>query len=345
MFHCREISDKEKWEDFLSKCPERTFLQSWNWGEFQERMGNKIWRLAIYDRGGTVINSVALVAKITARRGKFLLVQHGPAFRSDENKKEILSSFTEELGKIGRREGTDFIRMNPLLKRSSENEEIFKNLGFKEAPIHANAYEATWKLDITPPEDSLLAGMRKTTRYLIRQSLKNLDVSVEKSENASDIEYYQKLNEEVAGRQKFVPFSKEYIRNEFEVFLKDKEALLFFGKYKGELAAAALIVFWSGIGFYHQAASRPEYQKFSVPYLLQWEAVKEAKKRGCLLYDFWGFVDPKENPRHPWAGPTLFKMGFGGRVQEYIKTRDYPLSGKYRLINLFERARKIKRSL
>jgi len=35
--------------------------------------------------------------------------------------------------------------------------------------MHANAYEATWKLDITPSEEELLKGMRKTTRYLIRQ--------------------------------------------------------------------------------------------------------------------------------------------------------------------------------
>jgi len=45
----REIVQKEIWEDFLLKCKEKTFLQSWNWGEFQEKMGNKIWRFGVYE--------------------------------------------------------------------------------------------------------------------------------------------------------------------------------------------------------------------------------------------------------------------------------------------------------
>ena len=211
--------------------------------------------------------------------------------------------------------------------------------------MHANAYEATWKLDLTPSEEELLINMRKTTRYLIRQAMKNPDITIEKSEKLSDIEIYQKLNKEVAVRQKFTPFSYEYIKNEFEVFSKDNEALLLFGKYKREVAAAALVIFWSGIGFYHQAASLSKYAKFSIPYLLQWEAIKEAKKRGCKLYDFWGFTDPKKEPKHPWAGPTLFKMGFGGYKKEYVKTQDFPLSKKYWLTYFFEKLRKTKRGL
>ena len=53
------------------------------------------------------------------------------------------------------------------------------------------------------------------------------------------------------------------------------------------------------------------------------EAIKEAKKRGCKVYDFWGFTDPEKFPKHPWAGPTLFKMGFGGHKEEYVKTQDW----------------------
>ena len=46
---CREITDRKIWEDFLLRCEEKTFLQAWNWGEFQQRMGNKIWRLGTYE--------------------------------------------------------------------------------------------------------------------------------------------------------------------------------------------------------------------------------------------------------------------------------------------------------
>jgi lipid II:glycine glycyltransferase (peptidoglycan interpeptide bridge formation enzyme) len=331
----KKVNDKNIWEDFFRRQKEKTFLQSWNWGEFQQRMGNKIWRLGVFnDEGG--LASVCLVVKVEAKRGKFLLIQHGLGIS------EVLLN---KLKEIAREEDCSFIRIAPLLERTEENVKLFRNLGFREAPMHANAYEATWKLDLTPSEDDLLMNLRKTTRYLIRQTLKNQDVVVEKSEKLDDVRIYQELNREIAKRQRFVPFSSEYIKNEFEVFSPDGQVLLFSGKYKGEIAAAALIVFWSGIGFYHQAASREKYAKLSIPYLLQWEAIKEAKSRGCRFYDFWGFVDPKENPKHPWAGPTLFKMGFGGQAHQYLKTQDLPLSKKYWLTFVFEKLRKAKRTL
>jgi len=341
MLICREIKDKNTWENFLSKQKEKTFLQSWAWGEFQEKMDNKIWKLGVFD--GQDLLLIGLVVGIKAKRGRFLLVQHGPIIKRQE--KEALNIFLEKLKEIGRQENCSFIRIAPLFLRTKENLDIFRNLGLKESPMHANAYEATWKLDISLSEEKLFSSMRKTTRYLIRQAIKNGDIQIKKSNNLSDIEKYQELNKEVASRQKFVPFSKEYIKNEFEVFLKDSQVLLFLGEYKGEVAAAALVIFWSGIGFYHQAASKSKFQKFSIPYLLQWEAIKEAKNRGCVVYDFWGYIDPKKHPKHPWAGPTLFKMGFGGQATEYMKTCDYPLSKKYYLINLFEKLRKFKRGL
>jgi len=341
----KEIENKETWENFLLDCEEKTFLNSWNWGEFQQRMGNKIWRLGVYKQGK--LFALTLVTKITAKRGNFLLIQHGPNIKSKvkDLKSKVVEVLLNELKKIGKEKGIDFIRMNPLWERNQENQNILRSLGLRKAPIHASAYEATWKLDITPPEEELLKNMRKTTRYLIRQTLKNQDILVEKSESPSDAIIYHKLNMEVAKRQKFVPFSSEFIKNEFEIFSKDNQALWFFGKSKEELVAATLIIFWSDIAFYHQAASRDKYAKLSIPYLILWEAIKEAKKRNCKIFDFWGYVDPFKNPKHPWAGPTLFKMGFGGVKKEYLKTYDFPLSKKYWLINLFEKLRKIKRGL
>lgn len=339
----KEVTDKSLWESFLSSVSEKTFLNSWNWGEFQIVMGNKIWRRGVFNDEKLI--ALALISKIEARRGTFLLVQHGPAIvkREAHNAKQVLEILLEELKKIGKEEGAIFIRMNPLWERTQENQNILRELGFREAPMHANAYEATWRLDITIPEEELLKQMRKTTRYLIRQTMQNQEISVEKSEKFDDVEKYQKLNREVAQRQRFVPFSSEYIKNECKVFLKDSQAVLFLGKYKDEIASAALVIFWSGIGFYHQAASSSKYAKLSIPYLVMWEAIKEAKRRGCTLYDLWGYVDPEKQKRHPWAGPTLFKMGFGGFKKEYFKTQDLPLSSKYWLVYVFEKLRSFYR--
>jgi lipid II:glycine glycyltransferase (peptidoglycan interpeptide bridge formation enzyme) len=347
----KEVFDKKIWENFLLQCEEKTFLQSWNWGEFYQKMGNKIWRLGVYENGE--LTSVVLVVKIIAKRGKFLMVQHGPTLIQNSKfkiqnynlKVKILETLFSELKRIGKEERVDFIRIAPLFERNEENKKLFQGLGFREAPMHANAYEATWKLDITSSEKNLLANMRKTTRYLIHQAEKNPEIEIIKSDKIEEIELYQELNKKVSKYQKFTPFSFDFVKNEFEVFAKDNQGLLFFGKYKEKIIFSSLIVFWSEIAFYHQAALDPTYHKIPIAYLSQWEAIKEAKKRGCKLYDFWGYVDPKKEPKHPWAGPTLFKMGFGGLSCEYIKTQDLPLSWKYWLTYFFEKIRKIKKGL
>ncbi|MEK7143873.1 MAG: peptidoglycan bridge formation glycyltransferase FemA/FemB family protein, partial [Patescibacteria group bacterium] len=78
--------------------------------------------------------------------------------------------------------------------------------------------------------------------------------------------------------------------------------------------------------------------------LLQWEAIKEAKNRGCRFYNFWG-IAPENNPKHPWAGLTLFKKGFGGFSEEYIPAHDFVIKYSYWFVCLIEKIRKIRRGL
>jgi lipid II:glycine glycyltransferase (peptidoglycan interpeptide bridge formation enzyme) len=342
----KKIDNKEKWDNFCLQCKEKTFLQSWSWGDFNLEMGKKIWRLGVCNQGKLI--SVALAVKTIAKRGTFLFVPHGPVIIEDlsmNDKKEIFELLLAQLKKIAKEEKAAFIRVSPILLDSADNNSIFLNFGFRKSPMHASAYKATWKLDVYPPEDDLLKNMRKTTRYLIKKATENTDIVIEKSSNSKDIETFQKLSKEVSRRQKFISFSDNFVKKEFETFSKNNESIFLFGKYKGEIAAGALIIFWSGIAFYHQAASSTKFAKFSIPYLLQWEAIKEAKKRGCSVYDFWGFTDPEKFPEHPWAGPTLFKMGFGGYAREYVKTQDYIISQKYWFNYIIEVARKLRRGL
>ena len=341
---------KSEWENFLLSCNDKTFLQSWNWGDFNEKTGSKIWRMGIYSYEKLI--AVCLAVEISAKRGRFLFIPHGPVVAENVDKKEVLACVMERLKVVAKKEKANFIRISPLFPASStgglqapENENIFSDLGFRNAPMHSSAYEATWRLDINLPEAELLKNMRKTTRYLIKKASENSDILIEKTSDPKNIEIYQKLNKEVSARQKFVPFSNKFIKNEFEIFNADNEVLFFFGKYKGEVAAGAMIIFWSGIAFYHQAASISKFAKYSIPYLLQWEAIKEAKARGCKIYDFWGFTDPEKYPKHPWAGPTLFKMGFGGYKTEYVKTQDFVISKKYWINYIIEKIRKFKRGL
>lgn len=347
----REITNKDDWENFLLKCSQKTFLQSWNWGDFNNAMGSKVWHFGVYDGEGLIAS--AQVLKISARRGVFLFVPHGPVFTDGltiKDKKEIFELLIIQLNDLAKEEGASFIRFSPILERNKDNLEVFENFNFKPAPIHMHP-EVTWELDITPPDEKILADMRKTTRYLIRQAEKNPDIQIIKSAGIEDLKLFWPVYKETADRHHFVVFSEKYLQTELDSFSKDREILIFLGKYKGKVVSAAIFVFWQNTCFYHHSGSLKKYNKIPVSYLLQWEAIKEAKNRGCRTYNFWGIAPDIETEqdaqksKHPWAGLSLFKMGFGGYKKEYIKTQDFIVSQKYWLNYIIETVRKYKRSL
>jgi len=337
-----EIKNKKIWEDFLRECQEKTFLQSWNWGEFQKRMGNKIWRLGVFENEKLV--SVALVLKICAKRGTFLFLPHGPTVKEFQNlnfKFQILKNLLKKLIEISKDEKVDFIRIAPILKRTKENIKIFKDLKFREAPIHIHP-ELTWELDITLPEEELLMKMRKTTRYLIRQAQKKYKIEIFQKNDLEGIKIFNQLYKETARRHHFVPFSFDYLKNEFLAFKDEDQIGIFLGKHQENIFSGGIFIFWQNLAFYHHGASIPS--KMPVSYLLLWEAIREAKRRNCRKFNFWG-IAPEAKKNHPWAGLTLFKKGFGGYKKEYIKTQDLPLNSKYWFSFLIEKIRKIRRGL
>lgn len=338
----KEIKEKIIWENFLQECEEKTFLQSWNWGEFCQKEGNKIWRWGIYDINNLI--STAFFYKIQAKRGTFIFVPHGPNIKPEvkDQKSEILKIFIEKIKEITKEEKCDFVRIAPIWEKNDENNIIFKELNFRDAPMHIHP-ELTWELDITLSEEELLNQMRKTTRYLIRQAQKN-EVKIIESRNLNDVDKFEELNEKTVNRHHFVPFPLNYLKNEFLVFSPDSQISIFLGKYQEELISTGIFVFWQETAFYHHGASSLKYPKIPVSYLLLWEAIREAKKRGCKKFNFWG-IAPENEKNHPWAGLSLFKMGFGGYKKEYVKTQDLPLSNRYWLTYIFEKMRKIKRGL
>lgn len=333
----KEVVSKEVWEGFLLNCKEKTFLDSWNWGVFQDKQEDKIWRFGIYE--GKELAGLALVVKIIAKRGVFLFVPHGPVAK-EEYKIQVMEILAEKLKNLAKLEKAAFVRIAPIWESTEENRIIFKNLGFKDAPIHIHP-ELTWELDITPPEDQILANMRKTTRYLIKKAEKDKDIEIAKSNDLKDLDVFFNVLKKTADRHNFVPFSLNYLIEQFSCFNPDGQIFLWLGKYRGEVVSSAVAIYWQGTGFYHHGASiEHNSNKTPVTYLQQWEMIKEAKLRNCSRYNFWG-ISNRSN--HPWSGLTLFKKGFGGKEKEYVRTQDIPLSAMYYPTFIFESLRKIKR--
>ncbi len=319
----QEIKNKVEWEDFLRGVSEKTFLQSWAWGEFHALQGEKIWRLGMYR--GDELFGVCLVVKISARRGRFLFIPHGPIFMNYE----YLIEFLKELAQ---KEKCSFIRISPILEETEENEKLFKSLGFRNAPLHMHA-ELTWVLDITKSEEELLAEMRKTTRNLVKRGERE-GVKVRKG----TLDEFYNLYQETEKRQKFVAFSKDYLQKELSAF-SDK-AEIFLAVHEGTILAGAIVVFYDDTGYYHHGASLRG--QIPAAYSLQWEIIKEAKRRGLTQYNFWGVVK-ETDIAHPWHGLSLFKRGFGGSEWHLMRAKDLPLSYKYWISWGIECLRKWKR--
>jgi lipid II:glycine glycyltransferase (peptidoglycan interpeptide bridge formation enzyme) len=145
-------------------------------------------------------------------------------------------------------------------------------------------------------------------------------------------------------RHHSVPFSYEYLKNEFLAFSKENRISILLGKFKGEIVSGGIFIFWQKIGFYHHGASSLKYPKVPVSYLLLWDAIRRAKELKCEKFNFWG-IAPEGHKNHPWKGLTLFKKGFGGYKKEYLRTQDFPLTFKYWFSFFVEKIRKIKRRL
>lgn len=309
----REITSQKTWDDFVLRHAPYALFQSWNWGEVEKRLGFTVWRWGWFSKNTLV--GVAQIIKVPARRGTFLHIRHGPIGNVD----------FQDLKSLAKEEGAWFVRVSPQIEKDT----VYKKLGFLPAPIHAMDAELCWVLDLDKSEEDLLAAMRKTTRYEIRRGQK-LGVVVKKVDDLKD---FLVLYDETSARHGFV--EHKGIKEEIEVF--GKSALILNAQFEGKTLASAVILFWGDEAIYHHGASVPS--KIPASYLVQWEAIREAKRREKKLYNFWG-IAPDESPNHPWRGITVFKRGFGGRQVSYIHAQDYPISPLYAIPRAIEYMRK-----
>lgn len=329
----KEVVNRTTWQKFFNDVGSPSFLQSWEWGEMEIKQDYRIIRLGIYHK--EKLAAITLVIKINSKRGKFLFIPHGPLIQVQSSKIKV-QSLIKELQKhlviLAKQANYSFIRISPLLEDIIENRHLFAQMGFKKAPIYMNA-EDSWLLPLDKTEEELLAGMRKTTRYLIRKASRD-GVVIEKTVDEKAIADFMKVYKETVDRENFVAFSEKYLRDEFKTFNDVGNSLIITAKHNGQTLASAIILFTKSTGFYHQGASI--HSKIPAPYLLQWEAIREAKRRGCHFYNFWGIKIPGRTPKN-WDGLTMFKTGFGGYEARYIPTQDFVLSPKYYLTYLYER--------
>jgi len=186
-------------------------------------------------------------------------------------------------------------------------------------------------------EEEILSQMHQKTRYNINLAQKK---GVEIAIDNCAVKDFLQLLKKTEKRQQISMFSEKYFTNILQIpFVK-----LYTAKYQGHIIAANIMVFFGGVATYLFGASDYEYRAMMAPYLLQWQAIKDAKAQNCRQYDFWGAAPGNATGRETnWAGFTRFKMGFspGAQLTEYLGTYEKAYSpialGIYRFLQKFNR--------
>jgi lipid II:glycine glycyltransferase (peptidoglycan interpeptide bridge formation enzyme) len=113
---------------------------------------------------------------------------------------------------------------------------------------------------------------------------------------------WMELLSETTSRDGFSQNAREYYISFLQTLRDMKAGGLMFAGYNGRIIAAGIYIYYHNTAIYYYGASTsdPELRKHMAPYLLQWEAIREGKLRGCTTYDLLGVAPPGEID-HPLA--------------------------------------------
>ncbi len=281
----------------------RSLWQHPCWQKFQEAVGRECW---IASHG----DAYALVVKRKLPFGKcWLEIPRGPLYKT----KEGLDGILKELKELAKKEKAIFIRMSPY-------DDSLVPKGTVETKLDHHP-ETSLVLDLSLDDEALLKQMKPKGRYNIKVAEKH-QVHVRESE---EIDEFYELLEKTTNRDGFAAHPKGYYRKMLEEL--GQYSRLFVAAHNGtdKVIAAGIFVYIGDWAIYYYGASDHHHRKLMAPYLVQWHAIKEAKRQECKYFDFLG-IAPEGAKNHPWKGVTDFKKKFGGEVLSYPQARDLVIS-------------------
>jgi lipid II:glycine glycyltransferase (peptidoglycan interpeptide bridge formation enzyme) len=302
------------WNRFLENHPEAHLLQMGEWGELKKDFGWKPVRIIFDSQTG---------AQILFRRfplGLTIGYLPKPFFTL----KEVKGQVWKEVDSICKQHHAVFLKIEP-----DAWQETFILHPSREAFIlspHNIQPPRTIVISIKDNEETILSRMKPKCRYNIRLAEKK-GITVRAWD---DIPAFHEMMTVTGGRDNFGVHSKEYYQRAYELFHPKGTCELLVAEYEGK-PLASLMVFANGKRAWYVYGASNDHERNRMPtYLLQWQAIRWAKARGCEEYDLWGVPDENEETleanfesRHDglW-GVYRFKRGFGGQLKRAAQAMD-----------------------
>ena len=328
------------WNDLIATLPDPHLLQTWEWAQVKTRYGwilmPQIWR----DVGGKPV-AAAMVLKRTipirgfAKRMSVLYLPKGPLM--DWENATLRIRVLDDLQTLAKKQGSIFIKIDPdmVLGRGipgstgavddGNGQDVLYELKQRDWRFSTDQiqFRNTVMIDLSPPEEDILARMKQKTRYNIRlASKKGIKVRVG---TVDDLPMLYRMYAETSLRDGFVIRDEGYYylvwKNFMESSYPHAEPLI--AVVNGEQVAALFLFRFAKRAYYLHGMSRAEHREKMPNYLLQWEAIRRAKAAGCSVYDLWGAPDRFDEEDKMW-GVFRFKDGFGGEVIQTLGAWDYP---------------------
>ena len=265
-------------------------------------------------------------AQILCRRvpvlGTIGYLPYGPVIAPDvDPRDQVTRQLAAKLSKTGRQLRMLFVQ--PPVGAEDVSASLL-DAGFRPSDALI-APRASVRLDITPPEEELVARLPRRLRTWTRQwSKRGVRVRVG---NAEDVARFAELLDNTAAHHRFNPHSEEYLRMQYDTLASRGNAVLLIGEANGRPVAGELFTACGTVvttrlcGLDRDA----ETLKLNVASAVTWEGIRWAKANGYHTVDFGGFksaslqaldANPEAETR-ALAGPDQAKLKFGGEVVRY----------------------------
>jgi lipid II:glycine glycyltransferase (peptidoglycan interpeptide bridge formation enzyme) len=306
-------SSYSDWNKFINAHPEAHLLQTGDWGELKTAFGWKAERIVKNGSGAQIL--------FRSIPGGFSLgyIPKGPI---GENWRDLMP----EIDALCREQKAIFLKVEPDLWEDRESLSLFHEPGWKHS--HPIQPRRTIFIPIAENEEHIMAAMKQKTRYNIHLAEKK-EITVKVAE---DLTAFQKMMTITGKRDGIGVHIESYYQKAYDLFHQTGKCDLLFAYYEGQ-PIAGIMVFAQGKTAWYMYGASTDVERNRMPtYLLQWEAIRWAKAKGCTQYDLWGIPDldedelekvftGKESHKGLW-GVYRFKRGFGGKILRTVGSWD-----------------------
>ncbi len=301
-----EDIDPVEW-DALAPHP----MQSYAWGEVRKAHGIRVVRFGRY-----------LGGKLSA---VYLMTVHKlpkvPYFIGYVPRSVVPDAGTVQfLQKWAKGEKIVFIKWEPYVQAELSDAEI-RALPHMHISSHPLFTEWNQEVDLSASEDEILKRFKKNTRYSIRHAGEAGVIAREMSDDEG-FRIFSDLYFSTTDRKKYHGHTRKYHQTIWNILSKAGIAHIFVAFYEGKPHAAYEIYFFGDRAYYPYSGSAPDNRHIPATQYLMWEVMKAAKAWGAKTLDLWGSLPEEHDKKHPWAGFTLFKSGFGSRYVHMAKSTD-----------------------